>query len=409
MTCACETGRPREPLALEWVGSLADVPGDRWDALDWPGDSPFLSWHWLRLLETSGSVGPGTGWTPMHLLARRGGRLVGAAPLYRKDHSEGEFVFDHAVARLAEQAGIPYYPKLVGMSPFSPAGRYRFGAAPGSGAGRGPDRVLGRALLDEAVARAEAQGMGVVQCNYVDQDWALGDGRGLGLRERGFMAWRHQSYVWENPGYRSFDDFLVAMRHGPRRNIRRERAAVREAGLEVRMVEGPDAPDSWFGLMHRFYADTNARFGPWQCKYLTEAFFLGLAGAPRHDLVFAAALRPGRDEPVAMSLFVCRGDALHGRYWGFAEHVPLLHFECCYYRPMQWAIERGIRRFDPGIGSEHKARRGFKAVANLSVHRFAHPGLRSLLGLHEDEINAAEAAWLDELNGLNPYRKDKAP
>ncbi len=389
-------------LSLEWVDGMGRVDGPEWDALAWPGDTPFLSHDWLRLLEDSGSVGPGTGWTPTHLLARLDGRLVGAAPLYRKDHSEGEFVFDHALANLAGQAGIAYYPKLVGMSPFSPAGRYRFGVAPGECDDRnGPS--LSRTMLDQTLAEAEAQGMGAVQYNYVDPDWVAG-GEDSWPRRRGFMVWRHQSYAWDNPGYADFDEFLAVLRHGPRRNIRRERAAVRQAGVEVRMVEGADAPDAWFGLMHEFYAATNARFGPWHCKYLTPEFFRGLAGPLRRDLVFAAALRPGRAEPVAMSLFARRGDALYGRYWGFGEHVPLLHFECCYYRPIQWAIAHGIRRFDPGIGSEHKARRGFRAVPNLSVHHVTHEGLRTLLALHEHEINAAETAWLDELNALNPYK-----
>jgi len=386
---------------MQWIDGMDRIAAPRWEALDWPADSPFLSWNWLRLLESSGSVGPGTGWTPMHLLARRGDRLVGAAPLYRKDHSEGEFVFDHALARLAGQAGIPYYPKLVGMSPFSPAGCYRFATAPDEDA-----PALHRIMLDRILERAGTEGMGAVQCNYVDPDWALAHGEDFWLRERGFMAWKHQSYVWENPGYAGFGEFLAAMRHGPRRNIRRERAAVRRAGVEVRMVQGEDAPESWFGLMHDFYAATNARFGPWHCKYLTREFFLGLAGPLRRAVVFAAALRPGRDLPMALSLFAHGAGSLYGRYWGYAEHVPLVHFECCYYAPMQWAIERGLRRFDPGIGSEHKARRGFRAVPNLSVHRVANDGLRSLLALHEDEINAAEAAWLDELNGLSPYKRD---
>ncbi len=411
-------GWPAPDSRLQWVEGMHQVGRDAWDSLGWPADTPFLAHDWLRLLEDSGSVGPGTGWTPMHLLARRGDRLAGAAALYRKDHSEGEFVFDHSLARLADQAGIPYYPKLVGMSPFSPAGRYGFAVAPGEEAS-----VLGRAMLDEVLAGAGAGGLGAVQCNYVDPVWAdpsgadppgadqdLAEGppptAGPWLRERGFMAWRHQSYLWRDRGWGDFDAFLASLRHGPRRNIRRERAAVRRAGLDVRMVTGDEAPEAWFALMHGYYAATNARFGPWQCKWLTEDFFRGLAGSPRRHLAFAAALRPGRSEPVALSMFVMGGDTLYGRYWGAAEHVPLLHFECCYYAPMQWALERGIRRFDPGIGSEHKARRGFIAVPNLSVHRPADPGLRALLAMHEDEINAAEAAWLDELNALGAYRRD---
>ncbi|HSH70541.1 MAG TPA: GNAT family N-acetyltransferase [Deferrisomatales bacterium] len=379
------------PFRFRWLRSIAEVPKDAWDSLAGALDVPILEWEWLRQLERSGSVRPETGWVPLHLTLWRGTELVGAAPLYAKAHSEGEFVWDHAWADVARRLGAPYYPKLVGMSPATPITGYRFLVAPGEDEGRLTDLLLG--AID---VLCRETGLTGVSFPYADPTW-----QGC-LVERGFLAWRHQSYGWENPGLADFEQYLAAFTRGQRRNIRRERAAVAGAGVAVQSRTGREIRPADLRAMYRFYARTNARFGPWAAKYLSAEFFTGLGDGYRHRLLLFAAYREGREDPLAMSLLLTKGQGLYGRFWGSDEQVDGLHFELCYYAPIQWAIEHGVRRFDPGIGGEHKVRRGFRAVPNHSLHRFTDPRLQAVMAANLEHLNAAEQSRIEALNRAIP-------
>jgi len=221
----------------------------------------------------------------------------------------------------------------------------------------------------------------------------------------GFSAWRHQGYLWRNHGYGCFDDFLVTLNSNRRKTIRRERAALAEAGIVTEVVSGAAIPDAFFPLMRELYDKTNAKFGPWGCRYLTDGFFEGLPGAFRHHLAFSVAYRTGQREPIGLAMLAHKGDILFGRYWGAREDVPFLHFELCYYAPITWAIERGIGRYDPGMGGPHKARRGFQSVSSLSCHRFFDPRMDMIFRSHIDRVNFLEKSYIDELNELVPTRQ----
>lgn len=383
-------------LRLRWFRSMAEIPPEAWDTLALALEAPILEWEWLRQLEVSGSICPRTGWLPLHLTAWRGSDLVAAAPLYAKGHSEGEFVWDHVWADVAGQLGLAYYPKLVGMSPATPVPGYRFLVAPGEDEDEVADLLLGAV---ERVVRED--GLSGVHFPYAAADWQRR------LAARGYLAWRHQSFCWEREGLATFDDYLAAFDHNQRKNVRRERRALEEAGIRVRFLAGDDIRRSDLALLYRLYEGTNAKFGPWAAKYLTEPFFTGLWEGYRHRLLLVAAYREDCDAPLGLSLLLVKGRRLYGRYWGSFEPVPGLHFELCYYAPIRWALAHGVEHFDPGIGGHHKVRRGFRAVANHSLHRFADPRLQAVMAAHIDRINAAEQHAIDEMNAGLPLAEGR--
>ncbi|MGD9330789.1 MAG: GNAT family N-acetyltransferase [Desulfobacterales bacterium] len=377
---------------IRWIQQIDEVPPSAWDALAGALATPFLEWEWLRLLEVSGSVTAEKGWLPHHLTLWRGDDLVAAAPLYIKGHSVGEFVFDHAWADAARRLDVDYYPKLVGMSPFSPTIGYRFLIAPGED----PQQItaLMVSAIDHLVHRYR---LGGCSFNYVDPDW------GRHLRQYGFLSWTHQSFAWHNQDYRSFDDYLAIFKSNQRRNIRRERKAMSDQDIQLVPIAGSAITHDLFPHMYRLYTATNAQFGPWGCKYLTEDFFLGLYERYRERILLIAAYQGDTTAlPIGMSFLLVKGNRMYGRYWGASRAANALHFNACYYRPIEWAIEKGIRIFDPGIGGEHKIRRGFEAVPNYSYHRFRDDRMQEVLRLNIGRINHMEQAHIDAINSERP-------
>jgi len=373
----------------QWCRSMEEIPQGAWNALAEPQESPVLEWQWLREMERSGSMRPDTGWLPLHLTIWRGGELAAAAPLYVKGHSEGEFVWDYIWAEVAGKIGARYYPKLIGMSPATPVPGYRLLTAPGQ-----DEEAMITIMLSCIDRLCRDNELGGVAFNYADPSFLPA------LQKRGFLAWRHQSFAWENPGCRSFEDYLAAFDKNQRRNIRRERSRLEEQGIVLHTLTGDQITPAALQRMYRFYDATNAQYGPWAAKYLTREFFTGLAEGYRHRLLLVAACR-GQDPPeqaVGMSLLLHKGHSLYGRYWGAAEYVDSLHFNACYYAPIQWAIEHGIRHFDPGIGSEHKLRRGFRAVDNWSLHRFSDSRMQAVMEANIERINSMQQEQIQAMN-----------
>jgi predicted N-acyltransferase len=384
----------RTTYAVSFRKAMAEIDPVEWNALALPAATPFLEWEWLHLLETSGSVGTQTGWYPVHVLVRDGERLAACAPLYVKGHGEGEFVFDHLWGEVARRMGLPYYPKLVGASPFTPATGYRFLIAPDQ-----DERRLCMVIMEALEKLCAANNLSGISFLFVEPRFAAI------LRDLGMHSWLHQGYIWENPGYRTFDDYLARFGSQARKNVKRERRILREQGIRVELRAGPDIPAHLFSDMHRFYAATNDKFGDYGCRYLTEEFFDALPDMPRNRLAFVAAYQGDDPSPMAMAMLVRKGDRLNGRYWGATRHVDYLHFELCYYTPITWAIEQGIRLYDPGMGGEHKARRGFVSIPTVSLHRYRDPRFEHVFLGNLGEINALEQDYISELNALLPFRR----
>ena len=334
---------------------MAEVAAPEWDALVGPGGCPFLEHAFLYGLEVTGCVGPGTGWAPRHVLAWDGERLVGALPLYLKAHSYGEFIFDWSWANAAHHLGLRYYPKLIAAAPFSPVGGARFLVA-----SEAVDAVQLRETLLGA-ARAIAQGDACSGLHLLFIEEAEAD-----ACEASGMAIRHtHQFHWTNEGYATFDEFLARFRSKKRAQIRRERRAVRCAGVQVRVIEGDDITPDDMELAWRFYRSTIQKFA-WGRQYLTPAFFDYLYGAHRSRLVLLFAEKDG--EVFAGTVNLQKDGVLYGRYWGCTREVPFVHFELCCYAGVELAIERGWRRFEAGAGGSHKFARGFLPVAVRSAH-----------------------------------------
>jgi predicted N-acyltransferase len=283
------------------------------------------------------------------------------------------------------------------MSPFSPVVGYRFLIAPDE-----DESALTQLMLHEIDRICRRNHISGCSFLFVDPDWQAV------LESRDLIGWQHQSYAWQNPGFKTFDDYLAVFNANQRRNIKRERHTMERLGIRIKALAGAEIPNEYFPLMYTFYARTNARYGPWGCKYLTRAFFEGLSDNYRERLVLMVAFngRPA-DPPMGMSFLLTKGDQLYGRYWGSSATINHLHFNACYYRPIEWAIHRNIKRFDPGAGSPHKVRRGFVAVSNLSLHRFYDVRLERIMRMHIDEINRLEQNHIDELNEISPFAKSQ--
>jgi hypothetical protein len=366
---------------LELAEGVRALPREAWNALV-ADESPFLEWEWLASLEEAGAVGAETGWLPRPLVAREGGRLVAACPLYVKGHSEGEFVFDFAWAEAAERVGIRYYPKLVVGVPFTPVAGARVLVAPGE------DRAAWIARFGAALrALCEEHGLSGVHVNFCREDELAG------LAAAGFMPRLGLQYHWENRGWSRFEDYLAELRSKRRNQVRRELRRVADAGLALAVRVGDAIPDAWFAPMYRFYRATVDQH-PWGRPYLTERFFELARKRFRHRLCFALALRGGR--PMAGAFNVQKGDALYGRYWGADAFVANLHFAVCYYAGIEHCVRAGLRRFEPGAGGPYKQLRGFDARPTRSAHWLAEPRLARAVArqLEAERAEAREAiAW----------------
>jgi predicted N-acyltransferase len=385
-----------QQYSVAWISKIGEIPQVSWDALAMPLKTPFMEWDWLNNLEISGSASGKTGWLPHHLTVWRDKQLIACAPLYVKSHSYGEFVFDNQWADLAQRLGVQYYPKLMGMTPFTPAEGYRFLIAPGED----EDELTGVMVsaIDHFCDRHNISG-----CNflYVDPAWRQR------MENHGFSTWLHHSYIWQNQGYQNFDGYLGAFNANQRRNIKRERKAVDKAGLLLKTLTGDEIPQAMFGQMYAFYENTCDKFGWWGSKYLTKQFFEQLHHNYRDRVLFVAAYDKEDDrQPVGMSFCLYKGDRLYGRYWGSLQEIDCLHFDACYYTPIEWAIDRGIQTFDPGAGGRHKKRRGFPAMPNYSLHRFYNNRLAQILKSYIGQINEREQEEIDLVNQDLPFNQE---
>ncbi len=379
-------------MEFVWHASMAEIAEEDWNRLAAASPTPLMSHEWLAHLEESGSIAPDSGWTPLHLTAHEGGRMVAAVPLYLRSSSWGEFVFDFAFAEVAGQLGVDYYPKLVGMSPATPSTAFGFLTEGGD------EEALTVPLYREIERFCVAQNIPVLQFNFVIPEWKSR------LERLGMVAWEHHGYAWYNEDFSTFDDYLARFRKNQRRNIRRERSTMAELEIDIRMVHATEAPQHYFDRMADYYIRTNAQFGPYAARFLSREFFTAMPEPVRRHVWFVAACNGG-DDPLALAFIVRKGDVMLGRYWGTQRDVFNLHFNVCYYTPIEWAIEEGVRIFDPGMGSEHKVRRGFRSVPTFSMHRCFDRHMQAILEANMDRINSYERAQIRMLDAAIPFKE----
>ncbi|MEE4120224.1 MAG: GNAT family N-acetyltransferase [Paracoccaceae bacterium] len=378
-------------LEVQVHRTLADIPAAEWDACACPEaadggrpDDPFTTHRFLSALEESGSVGRGTGWQPMYLIARAGGETVAALSLYGKSHSQGEYIFDFSWAHAYERAGGRYYPKLQVAVPFTPAAGRRFLVKPGW------EEAGTSALVEGALQVAENNCITTLHVTFCTGAEAE-RGRALGLLHR-----RTQQFHWENRGYDSFDAFLSDLSSRKRKNIRKERRTAQDFGGEIVQLTGEAIESRHWEAFWRFYQDTGAR--KWGTPYLTREFFDIAHERLRDDSLLVMAERSGR--PVAGALNFIGRQALYGRYWGCVEDHACLHFECCYYQAIDYAIAQGLATVEAGAQGEHKLARGYLPTACHSLHWIGDRGFRTAV---EEFLRAESRAVDHEMDILTSY------
>jgi uncharacterized protein len=378
-------------LTCAVAAGAAAVPAPEWDALVDDSD-PFLEHAFLLTLERSGSVGRRSGWLPRFVVVHDGTRLAGAVPLYLKNNSHGEFIFDWGWASGAMRAGIPYYPKLVAAIPFTPATGRRLLVHPAA-----DGDAVRAALVDGMRALAEDTGASSLHVLFcLEEEGAL-------LAGAGYRARLSMQFHWHNrqPPYRDFGDFLDAFRSRHRKQVRKERLVAAAHGLRFATLGGQDlGPREWAAL-HDFYQSNAAKHG--SPTYLTSKFFALLPETLAHRVVASLAYRG--DDPVAGSLNFERGRHLYGRYWGCAEEHERLHFELCYYQLIERAIERGHLRFEAGAQGEHKLKRGLAPALTHSAHWVRDPDLARAVARFIDSEAPAVRETAAQYEQMSPYRR----
>lgn len=383
------------PYTVRLSSAIANVPAADWDRLV-GDDDPFVEHGFLSALEASGSVSEATGWAPCHLLVwdeeRTPRRLMGAAPLYLKSHSYGEYIFDWSWANAASRMGIQYYPKLVCAVPFTPATGPRLMVAPDAERLAEVREALAQGLLAAAEA-TRASSVHVLFCSEEER---------LALEGAGFLGRLTYQFHWQNAGWDSFDAFLAAFRAPDRRKLKRERRDAAALGLELVTRSGADMTDVEWGALYDFYRSTTDEKGA--IPYLTPDFFDRLRTSLPERVHVNLALDGGR--PVAGALGFRKGRHLFGRYWGALDEAPMLHFELCYYRNIAYAIEHGLTRFEAGAQGDHKLKRGLMPSATWSAHWLRSPALATPVARALERERAAVEAEMAELAAHGPYRRE---
>lgn len=368
--------------------AIDEVPAADWNALR-GAECPFLRHEFLAALEHTGCVGRGTGWTPAHLALFEGSRLQAAAPVYRKTHSWGEFVFDFGWAQAYTRHGLAYYPKLQCAVPYSPINSARLLLAPGC------DADVAQRMIAALEERCAAQQLSSAHATFI------GEAEREQFAARGWLLRSDVQFHWHNAGYGSFEEYLAGFRSEKRKQVRRERRRIEEAGLRIATLRGSGMTAEQLRFVYRVHAATFHAHG--HEPYLNLPFFQEIAGTLGDALMVKLALHGA--EPVAAAVFIVGPDALFGRYWGAMGNHHSLHFELCYHQGIEFCIEHGLSRFEPGTQGEHKIARGFVPSHSWSAHYIADERFRDAIAdFLRQEAHSVEN-YAAAVNEHVPYRR----
>lgn len=376
------------------IERIGDLAASEWNALDHRG-YPFLRHEFLAALEDSGCIGLATGWRPYFIVLEDAAGIAAAAPAWLKDHSYGEFVFDFAWAQAFARHGLRYYPKLLLAAPFTPATGPRLLHRQGA-----PVSTTTAALLDAIAATSDALQLETAHITFPDASDLLA------LRaDPDWLLRCDCQFHWENRGYRDFEDFLATFTAEKRKKARRERRRVAEAGIRFERRFGHEATPKEIERAWQLHRGTFLQRG--NEPYLNLAAFRQIAATMGKSVQFTFACLG--DEIVAVAVFFVGQDTLYGRYWGSAEEYHSLHFETCYHQGIEFCIERGLQRFEPGTQGEHKVSRGFSPTLTWSAHRIVEPRFRAAIAdyLAREKIGVEQYAAGIALHV--PYKQDLTP
>ena len=377
-------------LQLRTLGSISEIDGHRWDELatSLSPYNPLISHCFLQILEESGSVKRETGWMPHHLLLEKNNEIIGLAPAYLKGHSQGEYVFDHHWADAYERAGGRYFPKLVIASPFSPV--------------PGPRLLCADAALYPLFGQAIAQLTDKLQLSSAHINFILSQEQDA-LADVGFLPRLGEQFHWKNKNYQNFDEFLAELSSRKRKTIRAERRKASAGGIRVQNYRGNEISPEYWDKFWIFYQDTGAR--KWGSPYLTRECFTLMSERMGEDLLMTLAFEPDNPDPIAAALHLIGGDTLYGRYWGCAHQAKFLHFECCYYQAIDFAIENGLARVEAGAQGHHKLARGYEPVATYSAHFIPNPSFKDAIENYLDHERRHTEQEIEALKNFTPFKK----
>lgn len=385
-----------DDLHITFIHSLDEINQIEWDTCN-PSNNPFISYSFLRALETSGSVGGETGWLPYHMLLRSNAsgheKLVGCMPLYLKSHSYGEYVFDHGWADAYAQAGGQYYPKLQSCAPFTPATGPRLMI--NADISDGQRNELRKVLLRGLSQITEKLGLSSAHLTF------LPEGEAVIAEESSYLIRHDQQFHWHNNSYTSFDDFLARLSSRKRKQIRKERRTVHESDIAIETLSGNDINEEHWDAFFDFYMDTGAR--KWGTPYLTRAFFSEIGKHMADKVVLFMCKRAGRY--IAGALNFLGPDTIYGRQWGCIEDHPCLHFETCYYRAIDYAIKHKLSCVEAGAQGAHKLARGYAPVRTFSAHYIHNDGFKDAVANFLNHERAGIADEIEYLGSKTPFKK----
>ncbi len=380
-----------ESITLRVHGAISEILAEAWDACA-GGINPTVSHVFLNALEESGSAGTRAGWAPQHLsFSDRGGRLLGAVPLYLKSHSYGEYVFDWGWADAYERAGGRYYPKLLCAVPFTPVPGPRLLVAPDAPADTRSHLIAGMVEL------ARQRKLSSLHINFPEA--AEADA----LEEAGFLKRIGQQFHWSNEGYRDFDDYLAALNSRKRKAVKKERREALDGGIEIEVLTGSElTPRVWDAFFRLYLATTDRK---WGSAYLTRKFF-ALIGERMPDKVVLIMARRGA-EYIAGAFNILGRDTIYGRNWGSPREYRFLHFECCYYQAIEFAITHGLKRVEAGAQGPHKLQRGYLPVPTYSAHWIPDSGFRRAIASFLDRERDMVEEKIEQLAECSPFRHEE--
>ena len=376
-------------MELRIHSSISDIDREQWNSW-FDNGYPFTRWEFLNGLEKTGCTTGGTGWQPAHFVLYRAEKPIAAIPAFLKDHSYGEYVFDWSWADAWRRAGLHYYPKLVTAAPFTPATGPRVWLDPNT-----PD------ALDALLAGVEEwlEKLGGSSWHWLFTEASLSEA----LVERGLHQRLTTQFHWFNRDYRDFQDFLETFSSRKRKNLRKERSVIATQGLSLNTLEGGQITADDWAFFHRCYQMTYAKRSG-HGGYLSETFFTECC-PDLGDIPVMVIAQEG-ERRVAAALYFRGADTLYGRYWGCLAEYDALHFEACYYRGIEYCIDKGLARFDPGAQGEHKIQRGFEPILTYSNHWIADDRLSAAVADFTVQERQHVMAYRDEARTLLPFKQE---
>ena len=377
-------------MQIQFITGMDQLSKDDWNRLIAP-DYPFLKLEFLSGLEATGCCTPATGWHPCHAVWRESdGKIAALMPLYLKDHSWGEYVFDGGWAHAYQSHGLSYYPKLLTAIPFTPV--------------PGPRILVAKGVDAEHCMQQWTKALPEVLASFQASGWhRLFPNSRMATEGTGYLERQDCQFHWHNKDYRHFDDILADFTSRKRKNIRKERDGISAAGIRVTRHTGSDITTEMMETFYQFYQNTYFIRG--HRPHLNAAFFQHLLTTMADSLCLVLAIQ--NDTAIAGSLFFFDADHLYGRYWGALQDVPGLHFECCYYQGMDFCIERQIKTFNPGTQGEHKISRGFEPQQTHSEHWVVDQAFYDAIDRFLIQEKRSVGAYMQEAAKLLPFNQER--